>query len=72
MQHRLKSETRNLLALVAVMVVFAIALFFAGESVMPPRKTAQLAVPFERIPAGPSPATRPYSRCAHQARGRWV
>jgi hypothetical protein len=59
MHDRFKPETRNLLALAAVMAVFAVALFFAGESVMPPRKAAQLAVPFEWVPAGPAPATRP-------------
>jgi hypothetical protein len=53
MQHQF-----NLLALIAVMVVFAAALFFAGENIMPSRKTAQLAIPFEWVPAGPAPATR--------------
>jgi hypothetical protein len=58
MHDRFKPETRNLLALASVMAMFAVALFFAGESVMP-RKTAQLAVPFEWVPPGPAPAARP-------------
>jgi hypothetical protein len=49
MQHRFKerlaTETLNLFALVAFMALFAAGLFYAGESLQEPQKTAQLAIP---------------------------
>ncbi len=49
MQPRFKGrcppETLNLFALIALMVVFAAGLFYAGDSFREPQKTAQLAVP---------------------------
>jgi hypothetical protein len=59
MQQQIKPETRNIFALVAFTVLLAAGLFFAGESVMAPRKTAQLAVPFESSAAGPAAPTWP-------------
>ena len=49
MQHRFKEhiapETLNLFALIAFMALFGAGLFYTGESLNPPQKTAQLAIP---------------------------
>jgi hypothetical protein len=49
MLHRFKDrcapETLNLFAVIALMVVFAAGLFYAGDSFREPQRTAQLAVP---------------------------
>jgi hypothetical protein len=49
MRHRFKDrcapETLNLFAVIALMAVFAAGIFYAGESLRVPERTAQLAVP---------------------------
>jgi hypothetical protein len=49
MQHRLKErcapETLNLIALIAIMALFAGGLLYAGESLSVPQQAAQLSIP---------------------------
>jgi hypothetical protein len=49
MRHRFKDrcapETLNLVAMIALMTVFASSVLYAGASLEPPARTAQLAVP---------------------------
>lgn len=49
MQHRFRdrctSETLTLLTVIALMGLFAAGLFYAGNTLRPPQRTAQLAVP---------------------------